>query len=125
MGWHPAATAGLEVSEHPAAILIHARPRYVAGPLRVTRALMTGLGLASPGSRSAGSLLLLCVFLLVFALLLPTLWLTGRAVKRTVPGSAARATMQARQDWYASAAIAWVICLVVGFMSAGAILVAL
>lgn len=90
----------------------------VCGPSRIPLALLSGLDAVSSGGRSWWAALQLGAFVLVFALMLPTLWITGRAL-RTVPrDDPRRLGLELRQTWYASASTAWVICALLGMVFA-------
>ena len=87
----------------------------ISGSQEITALLTVGIGSASGGPRSAWLLLQLAVFLLLFALFLPTLWLTDRALRGVPPSDPRRLALEVRQDWYVSAVTAWVACLLIGY----------
>ena len=90
----------------------------ISGSQEITALLTVGIGSASGGPRSAWLLLQLAVFLLLFALFLPTLWLTDRALRSVPPADPRRTALEIRQDWYLAAVTAWVACLVSGYLFA-------
>ncbi|WP_460799197.1 hypothetical protein [Microbacterium sp. GXF0217] len=90
----------------------------ISGSQEITALLTFGIGAASSGPRSAWLLLQLVVFLLLFALFLPVLWLADRTLKTVPPADPRRQGLQIRQDWYLAAVTAWVACLVLGYLFA-------
>lgn len=74
------------------------------------------IAVGSSGPRSAWMLLQILTGILTVALLFPTLWLTGRALRGTQPGSPEHLQLALRQDWYAAATITWVLSLMTGFL---------
>ncbi|MBW8762546.1 MAG: hypothetical protein JF592_08160 [Microbacterium sp.] len=90
----------------------------ISGSQEITTLLTLGIGAASSGPRSAWLLLQLAVFLLLFALFLPVLWLTDRTLRRVPPADPRRRALEIKQDWYLAAVTAWVACLVLGYLFA-------
>ena len=90
----------------------------ICGSQQVTALLTQGIGAASSGPRSAWLLLQLAVFVLLFALFLPVLGLTDRALRHVALADPRRQVLEARQHWYLAAVTAWVTCLVLGYLLA-------
>ncbi|WP_424936543.1 MULTISPECIES: hypothetical protein [Bacteria] len=90
----------------------------ISGSQEITALLTVGIGSASSGPRSAWLLLQLAVFLLLFALFLPALWLTDRVLRKVPRTDPRRMALEIRQDWYLAAVTAWVMCLMLGYLFA-------
>ncbi|MFF2389495.1 hypothetical protein [Agromyces sp. NPDC058104] len=94
----------------------------LCGPQPVTLALLDGLDAASAGARSWWLALQFGAFLLMLAVVLPVVRATDRVIRRHERDDPARERLELAQSWYLGAAIAWVMCAIVGFLIAFLIL---
>ncbi|GAA1781185.1 hypothetical protein [Agromyces lapidis] len=88
----------------------------ICGPQAVTLALLGALDAASAGARSWWLALQLGAFIVMLALVFPVLWATERAIRRRPDDDPARERLELAQSWYLGAALAWVMCAIVGFL---------
>ena len=88
----------------------------ICGPQDIVSALSVIWITAAPGGRSSAALLQLTGLVLVALLMVPALLITGRALRRTTPDDPAHLRLQLRQNWYSSAALAWVGSLIIGIL---------
>lgn len=88
----------------------------ICGPQQVTLALLGALEVASAGVRSWWLALQLAAFLLTFALMLPVLWITDRALRRVPRDDPRRFALEVKQNWYLAAALGWAMCALLGFV---------
>lgn len=88
----------------------------ICGPWEISGAILSALNLISAGSSSWWSAVQLCTWLLAMFLFLPTLWVTGRRLKRAGSDSARRHDLLIDQNWWLSAATSWAICMMMGLI---------
>lgn len=88
----------------------------LCGPRNITLALAEAWQIIAPGGRSSSALLQLIGLLLCFALMVPPMLITQRNLRRIPPDHPDRLGLELRQNWYVSAATAWVVCLLLGFI---------
>lgn len=88
----------------------------ICGPQDIVSTLSVFWGAVSPGRRSSGALLQLAGLVLVAVLMTPALLITGRALRRASPDDPVYLKLQLRQNWYSSAALAWVGSLFIGIL---------
>ncbi|WJM14649.1 hypothetical protein [Microbacterium arborescens] len=88
----------------------------LCGPRNITLALAEAWQIIAPGGRSSSALLQLIGLLLCFALMVPPMLITQRSLRRTPRDHPDRLGLELRQNWYVSAATAWVCCLLLGLI---------
>ncbi|WP_147374443.1 hypothetical protein [Microbacterium sp. AG238] len=88
----------------------------LCGPRNITLALAEVWQIIAPGGRSSNALLQLIGLLLCFVLMVPPMLFTQRSLRRTPRGHPDRLGLELRQNWYVSAATAWVCCLLLGLI---------
>lgn len=112
--------AGVDASDRALRILVlvvgAAGLIALCGPRNITLALAEAWQIIAPGGRSSSALLQLIGLLLCFALMVPPMLITQRSLRRIPPDHPDRFGLELRQNWYVSAATAWVVCLLLGFI---------
>lgn len=88
----------------------------ICGPQDIVSALSAFWGTVAPGGRSSTAVLQLSALVLVVVLMVPALLVTGRSLRRASRDDPAYLGLQLRQNWYSSAALAWVGSLVIGIL---------
>lgn len=88
----------------------------ICGPQDIVSTLSAFWGSVAPGRRSSAALLQLAAFVLIAVLMVPAMIITDRALRRTARDDPAYLRLQVRQNWYASAAVAWVGSLIIGIL---------
>ncbi|APF32952.1 hypothetical protein BO218_01005 [Microbacterium paludicola] len=88
----------------------------LCGPRNITLALAEAWQIIAPGGRSSSALLQLIGLLLCFVLMVPPMLITQRSLRRTPRDHPDRLGLELRQNWYVSAATAWVCCLLLGLI---------
>lgn len=97
----------------------------VCGPQEITLALLRGISAISPGERVSWASLQFLAFVFVMITLLPGFLLMDRQLRRLPRDDPGRPALQVRQSWYLGATLAWVACVMLGFLFGWAILATL